>query len=511
MATRRSHFFVLAALAVGLLAACKKDKTAPAGDPAGGPAAKPSADPPGTPPAAAARIPVTTKSDEARALYAQGLALQNALRATDAHALYEQAAAKDPDFALAQVGLATTAPSNTAFFAALDKAVALAPNVSEAERLWIQGLEAGAKGNPDGQKAAYGKLVELLPSDPQARNLYGNHFFGRQDWDAAIEQFTKAIAADPKFAASYNQLGYAYRFVNKYDEAEQTFKKYTELLPNDPNPYDSYAELLMKRGKFDESIASYEKALAVDPNFVASWVGISLNHMYAGRGDKAREALAKLTSVARNTGEKRQALFWTSVSYLHEGNTKEALAAIDKEEAIAIDTKDLGLSAQDKNWRANILLEAGKADAAAAEFKAELDTIAKADVPDEVKAQTVRNGLFDDARVALGKKDVAAAKAKYEAYKQQVEAKQVPFEKWQVHELAGMIAIEEKRFADAVTELAAANQQDPRVLYLTGVAQAGAGDKDKAKASYQAAYDFNGLAANSAWVRSKAKQALAAK
>jgi tetratricopeptide (TPR) repeat protein len=511
MGSRRSRVLFTSLLALGLLAGCKKDKATPADDPASGPAAKPSADPAGTPAAAAARIPVTTKSDEARALYGQANKLQLELRATDAHALYEQAAAKDPDFALAHVGLATTAPTNNDFFASLDRAVALAGNVSEPERLWIKGLEAGAKGDPEGQKAAYGKLVELLPSDPQARNLLGNHLFGRQDWAAAVEQFNKAIAADPKFTASYNQLGYAYRFLGKLDEAEQTFKKYIELIPNDPNPYDSYAELLMKRGKFDESIASYEKALAVDPNFIASHVGIGNNHMLAGRGDKARESFTKLGSVARNPGEKRQALFWTVVSYIHEGKQTEALAALDKEEAIAVEHKDLGLQAQDKNFRGTMLIEFGKPDAAAAEFKAELETIAKANVPDQVKEQTLRNGIYDQARVALAKKDLATAKAKLAEYGTAVDAKKVPFEVRQHHELAGMVAIEEKRFADAITELGKANQQDPKVLYLLGVAHAGAGDAAKARESYQAAHDFNGLAANLAFVRAKAKQALAAK
>ena len=473
-------------------------------------AAKPSADTPATP-AAAARIPVTTKSDEARALYQQGQKLQLELRNTDAHALFEQAAAKDPEFALAHVGLATTAPTNKAFFESLNKAIALAGKVSEPERLWIQGLEAGAKGDPDGQRAAYEKLVELLPSDPQARNLLGNHYFGRQDYEASIEHFTKAIAADPKFNASYNQLGYAYRFVGKFDEAEATFKKYIELLPNDPNPYDSYAELLMKRGKYDESIASYEKALAVNPNFVASYIGIGNNHIYAGRGDKARETFAKMASVARTPGEQRQALFWTAVSYLHDGKAAEAIAEIDKEEAIAVEKSDLGLQAQDKNFRAVILLETGKPDAAAKELDAALATIAKADVPAQVKEQTQRNSLFTAARIALAKKDVAAAKAKHDEYAKLVEAKKVPFELRQAHELAGMIALEEKRYADAVTELGQAGKRDPRVLYLLGVAYAGAGDKDKAIAMYKEAADFNELAPNSAFVRAKAKQALAAK
>ena len=41
----------------------------------------------------------------------------------------------------------------------------------------------------------------------------------------------------------------------------------------------------------------------------------------------------------------------------------------------------------------------------------------------------------------------------------------------QTHELAGRIALEEKKPGVAVSELALANQQDPRVLYLLAVAQ----------------------------------------
>ena len=52
------------------------------------------------------RIPVTTSSEEARQLYLKGRDLSEKLRATDARALFQQAAAKDPGFALAQVGLA---------------------------------------------------------------------------------------------------------------------------------------------------------------------------------------------------------------------------------------------------------------------------------------------------------------------------------------------------------------------------------------------------------------------
>ena len=48
-----------------------------------------------------AKVPVTTKSAEARKAYAEGLALFDQIRFHDARQKFEQAAAKDPDFAMA--------------------------------------------------------------------------------------------------------------------------------------------------------------------------------------------------------------------------------------------------------------------------------------------------------------------------------------------------------------------------------------------------------------------------
>ena len=104
-------------------------------------------------------------------------------------------------------------------------------------------------------------------------------------------------------------LGYSERNLSNYAEAENAFKKYIELIPDDPNPYDSYAELLMKEGKYEESIVQYRKALSIDPNFVASFLGISTNDNYLGKYEDARKELQTLYDKARNDGEKRAALF----------------------------------------------------------------------------------------------------------------------------------------------------------------------------------------------------------
>lgn len=451
------------------------------------------------------KVPITTASDEARSLYVQGRDLLEKLKITDAHQRFQAAVAKDKEFALGHIGLANTAPTNKDFFAALERAVALADKASEPERLIIRGLEAGANGRPAQQKELYTKLVKTYPRDERAHALLGGFYFGQQDWAKAIESYNKAIAINATFSSPYNLLGYSYRSVEKYGEAEAAFKKYIALIPDDPNPYDSYAELLMKIGRFDEAIKNYEKALAIDGNFISAYIGIANNHMFSGRGEEARKALAKLSKVARTDGERRQALVWTAQSFIHEGAWDNALAEIDKMIAMAERASDAGQKAVDLNFKANTLLEANRPDEAAFAFKAQVESSDKGNQPAEAKEATHRNALFSEGRVALAKRDLATAKARAASYEKAVAAKQIRFEIRQQHELVGLIALAEGKHKVAAAELAQANQQDPRVLYHLAVALAGTGDAQKARNAAKKAFEFNGLSLNYGFVRAKAK------
>jgi len=455
---------------------------------------------------AAGKVPITTSSEEARQLYLKGRDLVERLRATDARKYYTEALAKDPGFALAQLGLANSAGTAKEFFDAQKAAAAMTSKVSEGERLTILGVDAGAKGDFPAQKSYYTKLVAAFPNDERAQNVLGIALFGQQDYAAAIEHFKKAVAINPSFSTPYNQLGYAYRFVGNYAEAEKAFKKYIELIPDDPNPYDSYAELLMKTGRFDESIKNYEKALTVDKNFVASYVGIANDQMFTGRGEEARKTLSRLQAVARHNGERRQAHFWSAMSYIHEGATERALAEIQKMRDLAEADRDLAAASGDDNQAGEILLESGALDKAAAKFRETVEVIERAEVPAEAKEAARRNALWDDARVLIARGDLAGATAKAEEYSRQVAVKKNPFEMRQDHELKGRLALARKDHKTAAAELKQANQQDPRVLYLLAVAQGGSGDKAGARESAARAADFNGLSANYGFVRVKAKE-----
>jgi tetratricopeptide (TPR) repeat protein len=455
---------------------------------------------------AADKIPITTSSAEARQLYVKGRDLAEKLRATDARRFYEQAVEKDKNFALAYVGLANTSGTTKEFIDAVTRATSLASGVSEGERHIIGGLESGLKADPAGTLKHYTELVRLFPKDERALTLLGNTYFGRQEYETAIKHYEKATSINPSFSQPYNQLGYAYRFIERFDEAEKAFKKYTQLIPGDPNPYDSYAELLLKTGRFDESIKMFEKALAIDPNFIASHIGIGNNYLAMGQPDKARTAFAKIASVARTTGEKRTARFWAAASYVHEGATDKAIEELQAGYALAEANGDAGTMSGDLTQMGDILREAGRPADALAKYEEAVTVVNKSKLPEEVKEATRRTHVFEEGRVAASRGDIATARAKLAEYTKQVAPKNRPFEVLQQHELTGMIALAEKEYAPAVQELKLANQQDPRILYLTAVALQGAGDAQAAATFAAKAAKFNGLNINYGYVRNKARK-----
>ena len=457
------------------------------------------------------KIPVTTSSESARAEFLQGRDLSEKLRITDSIAHFEKAASLDPNFALAELNLAITAPTGKEFFEHLNKAVALSAKASNGERLLILATEAGGNNDAVKQKQYLEELVAAYPDDERAHFNLGGYYFGQQDYPKAIDQYKKATALAPGYSGAHNILGYAYRQTGDYANAEKAFQKYIELIPTDPNPYDSYAELLLKMGRFDDAIVQYRKALAIDPNFVNSHQGIAAALLYGGKPDEAAAEVQKMTEKSRNDGERRTALFVTAVIHADSGKLDKALADMEQQFAIAQKGSDVPGMAGDLQAKGNILLEAGKYDQAKAQFDKIVSIVDASSLSPEVKENAKRFHHFNLARVALGKKDRATAQSEAEEFRKEAEAKQNPGQVRQAHALAGMIALQENDYDRALAELPQANLQDPYNLYRLGQAYRGKGDKEKAKEFCAKAADFNSLPLlNYAFIRTKAKKAAVA-
>jgi tetratricopeptide (TPR) repeat protein len=453
------------------------------------------------------KIPVTTSSVEAKQQYVKGRTLGENLRAHDSREFLTQAAAKDPGMALAHYSLALSAPTAKDFFEHLKRAVALAEKASEGERLMILGLQAGANADTKLQRDYYEKLAAAYPRDERAHFLLGGAYFGQQDYAKAIREYEKSVELAPDYAPAFNILGYAHRANGEYDLAEMAFKKYIALIPNDPNPYDSYAELLMKMGRFDESIAMYRKALATDPHFAPSRFGIASNLMFQGKHEAARAEAWKLHEAARNDGERRTALFGAAVIYADEGKLDQALAELKKEYAVAEKIDDEAAMAADLVAMGDVALEAGKPDDARKFYVSSLEMQEKSDLSSEVKEDARLTHHYNLGRVSLRAGDLAAAREHAKTFLSGATAKNNGGEVRQAHELTGAIALQEKKYDQALEELRQGNQQDPYTLYRIGLAYQGKGDQARAADFFrQAANQYTLPTLNYAFVRAKAKK-----
>jgi lipopolysaccharide biosynthesis regulator YciM len=129
----------------------------------------------------------------------------------------------------------------------------------------------------------------------------------------------------------------------------------------------------------------------------------------------------------------------------------------------------------------------------------------------QVKDNAVLASHNNLARAALAKKDFAGAKSEAETFRKGAEATKNPAQARNAHGLDGQIALAEKDYDRAVTELTQANPQNPQDLYRLCQAYQGKGDTAKAAEFCGKAAGFNSLPAiNYAFVRAKAKKAAAA-
>lgn len=441
------------------------------------------------------KIPITTRSDSARARYMRARGLNESLKPHEAYAVFQQAVDADSGFAMGEYGLASTAPTSTLALAHLTRALQLATSttapVSAGERLLILGLEARKHGDPDRTRLLADSLVAAYPNDERAHWTLGNACSAQQHYDCAVAEFQASIALNASYSLAYNQMGYAYRSAGDMPAAERAFTQYIELVPNDPNPYDSYAELLMKLGRFDESIVQYKKAQAIDPHFTGAFTGIAADEMYAGRYKESIAESERYLTLARDDSERRSALFNLTMTHVDRGRVDDAIASMERRHAIAVQGADTTSMSADDALMGDILLTAHRVDEASRKFTMAHALVAQSHVSDALKADDALAAHYDAARIALAKGQLATARNEASAYDLGATTKRNDTRVRQAHELAGRIELASGNFDASLKALAQADQQNPAVWAAVAQAKQALGDKEGATAALQRALGMN--------------------
>jgi tetratricopeptide (TPR) repeat protein len=253
-------------------------------------------------------------------------------------ALYEQAIARDPKYALAYAGLANSyvllpfyasMPQREAMPKAREaalKALQLDPNLAEAHNalgkiLNFDDLDLA------GAAREFRRAIELQPNNATAHQWYGNgplDSLGR--FDEAIAETKRAVELDPLSPIINNDHTYPLYYAGRYDEAAAQLKKAIELDPAFFYSRQTLGLVLQAKGDLAGAIAEFEKArqLTGDPLYV---VLLAVAKTKMGDKNIAQQALADLDKVHRD----RQGLAYDrALLYLGIGNKEEALRWLEQ-------------------------------------------------------------------------------------------------------------------------------------------------------------------------------------
>lgn len=269
-------------------------------------------------------LPVTTSSAPARALYIKGMQDYENLYLERCNDDWRAAVKEDPNLAVAWAWIALNSSNPEEINAARAKAKAAAPKATPGEQLMVEWIAKVQEGDFIGGISAMNDLLEMYPKDKHVLYLAGNWLMLEDGDEQSQHIMEKALAIDKNFPAALNDLAYLYARNRQFAKAFAAMDRYVTLLPNEPNPQDSYGELVRMAGNFEGSLQHYRAALKIDPDFVTSQVGLGDTYALMGNQDEARAEYDKAIRFAHNEADRLTYTMQKAMTWVREGKFAEA-------------------------------------------------------------------------------------------------------------------------------------------------------------------------------------------
>jgi tetratricopeptide (TPR) repeat protein len=263
-------------------------------------------------------IPVTTHSAEARRLYEEGLQDEFDLLYVD-HGIdtIRRAVKADPRFAQGHAMLAflTTNPAEGEHHRALARQYmqAAAPD----ERLLIRFLDGTKDGRLVPTIAAMNDLFARYPNDNRFTTIAATWLCsGEQEYDRGAAVLERVLKNDPDYAPALNNIAYCYAYAGRGQLSPPFMERYVAALPGQPNPLDSYGEILRMLGDFKGALAHYEASNQMASGF--SQIGISTTYALMGDEERARAEYEKAIAQEEDPGTKLTYQMLQAMTYYRE-------------------------------------------------------------------------------------------------------------------------------------------------------------------------------------------------
>ena len=112
------------------------------------------------------------------------------------------------------------------------------------------------------------RVFELLPDFPMAPTL---HYLTAQAlqqigrYDEAEEHYENVLLAAPNFKEGLSSLGGLMMILERYEDAVNRYRALAEIEPGNAATHSQIGIALLKAGKAEEALASFDRALSLDP------------------------------------------------------------------------------------------------------------------------------------------------------------------------------------------------------------------------------------------------------
>jgi tetratricopeptide (TPR) repeat protein len=269
-------------------------------------------------------MPLTTSSVKARDLYQRAILDNELLYVERAMIGWRAAAKEDPQFAAAFAMLALNSRDPEEVSTSRERAKELSAKASPGEKLMIRWIATVQEGNFMDGIAAMNDMIAMFPRDKHLYYLAANWLMGVRGDEQAHHMLHKALDIDPDYAAALNNLAYLHMHKRQFNDAIESIEKYAALLPHEPNPQDSYAEILRTAGRFQEALDHYRAALAIDPNFNSSQGGLAETYALMGDEEQARKEYDKTIDHEPSRANRFDYRLQKAITWVREKNYVEA-------------------------------------------------------------------------------------------------------------------------------------------------------------------------------------------
>jgi len=166
-------------------------------------------------------------------------------------------------------------------------------------------------------------------------NLYlllGALHLNLEQYDRAVQDYSKIIERDSNYIDAYNNRGVVYADLAQYDQAMLDYEKVIELDPNNASVYNNRANSYYDLGQFDPAIQDYNKAIALDPNYTAAYNNRGRAYDEIKQYDQAIQDYSKAIEIDPNYFN---AYYNRGISYAHMNQYDRAIQDFNKTIEIA--------------------------------------------------------------------------------------------------------------------------------------------------------------------------------